>query len=64
MASSRGIEAARAFVRIYAEDQQLKKSLQTIGGQFKQLDKMLSGRAFMASMAALGAAGGGVLKVA
>ena len=26
MASSRGIEAARAFVRIYAEDQQLKRA--------------------------------------
>jgi len=32
--SARGIEAARAFVRIYAEDSRLKQSLTGIRGQF------------------------------
>ena len=62
--SARGIEAARAFVRIYAEDSRLKQSLTGIRGQFQRLNASLSGPAVQAAMAGLVAAGAGVVKVA
>jgi tape measure domain-containing protein len=62
--SARGIEAARAFVRIYAEDSRLKQSLTGIRGQFQRLNSSLSGPAVQAAMAGLVAAGAGVVKVA
>ena len=62
--SAKGIEAARAFVRIYAEDSRLKQSLTGIRGQFQRLNASLSGPAVQAAMAGLVAAGAGVVKVA
>lgn len=62
--SARGIEAARAFVRIYAEDSRLKQSLTGIRGQFQRLNASLSGPAVQAAMAGLVGAGAGVVKVA
>ncbi len=62
--SARGIEAARAFVRIYAEDSRLKQSLTGIRGQFQRLNSSLSGPAVQAAMAGPVAAGAGVVKVA
>lgn len=64
--SSRAIEAARAFVRIYADDSALRKTLGGIDGQLKNAASRYSGIGAGAGVAAAGMAalGLGVISVA
>ena len=64
MSTSRGIEAARAFVRIYADDKDLRNSLMGLRGQMKQTADAFAGMAGTAIFAGLGAAGSGMVMVA
>lgn len=64
--SSRAIEAARAFVRIYADDSALRKTLGGIDGQLKMAANRYAGIGAGAGVAAAGIAalGLGVISVA
>lgn len=64
--SSRAIEAARAFIRIYADDSALRKTLGGIDGQLKMAAARYSGIGAGAGVAAAGLAalGLGVVSVA
>ena len=64
MAGSRAIEAARAFVSIYANDEKLRKTLVGSKAAIQDLNKQISGPAFTAGFAAIAAGGVGVLTVA
>jgi tape measure domain-containing protein len=64
MAGSRAIEAARAFVSIYANDEKLRKTLAGSKAAIQDLNKQISGPAFTAGFAAIAAGGVGVLTVA
>ena len=64
MASSRAIEAAKAFVRIYANTDQLKKQLASVKTAIVDLNKQISSPAMMAGLAGIAAGAVGVLSVA
>ena len=64
MAGSRAIEAARAFVSIYANDDKLRRTLAGSKAAIQDLNKQISGPAFTAGFAAIAAGGVGVLTVA
>ena len=64
MASSRAIEAAKAFVRIYANTDQLKKQLASMKTAIVDLNKQISSPAMMAGLAGIAAGAVGVLSVA
>jgi tape measure domain-containing protein len=62
MASSRAIEAAKAFVRIYADDTQLRKTLGGIKGQINKTNEAFSGSTVV--LAGLGAGAAGLVATA
>ena len=64
MASSRAIEAAKAFVRIYANTDQLKKQLASVKTAIVDLNKQISSPAMTAGLAGIAAGAVGVLSVA
>lgn len=63
MATSRAIEAAKAFVRIYADDTQLRKTLAGLKGQLATTSEAFSGIATSATIAGIGAAAAGMVMV-
>jgi len=63
MANARAIEAARAFVRIYADDSQLRSTLAGLKGQLQRTSEAFSGIATNATIAGIGAAAAGVVTV-
>jgi tape measure domain-containing protein len=62
--SSRAIEAARAFVRIYADDSQLRKTLGGLKGQVQAAADAFSGVGGNIAFAGLAAAGGALVTTA
>ncbi len=63
MANARAIEAARAFVRIYADDSQLRSTLAGLKGQLQRTSEAFSGIATNATIAGIGAAAAGIVAV-
>jgi tape measure domain-containing protein len=64
MANSRAIEAARAFVRIVANDEQLKKTLNSVRANLSDLSNSINDPRILAGLAGIAAGGVGILKVA
>ena len=64
MAGSRAIEAAKAFVKIYADTDLLKKQLASVKAAIVDLNKQISSPAMMAGLAGIAAGAVGVLSVA
>jgi tape measure domain-containing protein len=62
--SVRAIEAARAFIRIYADDKQLKATLAGLKGQLQKTSEAFSGMGTNLTIAGLGAAATGMVSVA
>jgi tape measure domain-containing protein len=63
MANARAIEAARAFIRIYADDTQLRATLAGLKGQLQRTSEAFSGIATNATIAGIGAAAAGIVTV-